>query len=173
MKEALKNHQTFDELFTPDYAIEPLLKYIPRDIQSVWCPCDHAESRIVQMLQGTEQYSVVCSHIECGCDFLTYETKQPYDMIITNPPFSIKDKIISRCYELGKPFALLLPLTALEGERRNKLFSKNGIGVIVLDKRVDYNGKGACWYNTSWFVHHPLLDGRIFFEKINPVDESK
>ena len=172
MKEALKNHKTFDELFTPNYAITPILKYIPRDVKTIWCPCDKEDSKIVRLLSNNG-YNVLYSHIDQGDDFLTESPSGPYDMIITNPPFSIKDKIIKRCYDLGKPFALLLPLTALEGERRNKLFTENGIGVVVLDKRVDYNGKGACWYNTSWFIHHPLLDGRIFFEKINPVDENK
>ena len=172
MKEALKNHKTFDELFTPDYAIEPLLKYIPRDVKRIWCPCDTYESRIVQILDK-EGFEVQPTHIDYGCDFLNFELPFPYDMIITNPPFSIKDKIIKRCYESKKPFALLLPLTALEGERRNKLFTDNGIGIVVLDKRVDYNGKGACWYNTSWFIHSPLTDGRLFFEKITPVDENK
>ena len=116
MKEALKNHKVFDELYTPDYAVEPLLKYIPRDVQTVWCPCDHSDSRIVETLKQCD-YDVVCSHIENGCDFLDYELPYDYDMIITNPPFSIKDKIIKRCYDLGKPFALLLPLTALEGQK--------------------------------------------------------
>ena len=165
MKEALKNHKVFDELFTPDYAIEPMLKYIPRDVQSIWCPCDTYESRIVQRLQGQE-YDVISSHIDNGCDFLSWETKHDYDMIITNPPFSIKDKIIKRCYELGKPFALLLPLTALEGQKRGEMWNNGGIGVVVLDNRVDYNGKGSCWYNTSWFIHSPLTDGRVFFERI-------
>ena len=172
MKEALKNHKVFDELFTPVYAIIPILKYIPRDVQTVWCPCDKENSKIAQVMSAMG-FEVHTSHIDDDCDFLNFELPFNYDMIITNPPFSIKDKIIKRCYESKKPFALLLPLTALEGERRNKLFTDNGIGVVVLDKRVDYNGKGACWYNTSWFIHSPLTDGRIFFEKINPVDENK
>lgn len=74
-----------------------------------------------------------------------------------------KDDIIKRCYELKKPFALLLPMTALEGTKRHKLF-KNGIGLIALDKRCDFNSKGSCWFNTSWFVHSQLTDGRLFFE---------
>lgn len=165
MKEALKNHKVFDELFTPDYAIWPMLKYIPRDVKTVWCPCDTNESRIVKELRE-EGYDVLTSHIENGCDFLTWEPEHAYDMIITNPPFSIKDKIINRCYELGVPFALLLPLTALEGQKRGEMWKEGGIGVVVLDNRVDYNGKGSCWYNTSWFIHSPLTDGRVFFERI-------
>lgn len=165
MKEALKNHKVFDELFTPDYAIEPMLKYIPRDVQRIWCPCDTLDSRIVFML-GMQGYDVECSHIQEGQDFLTYNASTTYDMIITNPPFSIKDKIIKRCYDLKKPFALLLPLTALEGQKRGEMWKRGGIGVVVLDNRVDYNGKGSCWYNTSWFIHSPLTDGRVFFERI-------
>ncbi|MBO7736041.1 MAG: hypothetical protein J6S67_25955 [Methanobrevibacter sp.] len=171
MKEALKNHKVFDELFTPMYAIEPMLKYIPGNVRTIWCPCDKEDSKIVKALSACG-YFVMATHIDDGIDFL--DTEPPKcDMIITNPPFSIKDKIIKRCYDIQKPFALLLPLTALEGERRSKMFNEHGIGIVVLDKRVDYNGKGACWYNTSWFIHSPLTDGRIFFEKINPVDENK
>jgi len=165
MKEALKNHKVFDELYTPIYAVRPIIKYIPRDVNTIWCPCDTEDSKIVKVLKAAG-FEVFCSHIEDGHDFLLEETKTPYDMIITNPPFSIKDKIIKRCYDLGKPFALLLPLTALEGQKRGEMWDNGGIGVVVLDNRVDYNGKGSCWYNTSWFIHSPLTDGRIFFEKI-------
>ena len=38
-------------------------------------------------------------------------------------------------------FALLLPLTALEGVERSKMFNDNGIEVMVLDKRIDFTGK--------------------------------
>ena len=170
MKEALKNHKVFDELYTPDYAVEPLLKYIPRDVHNIWAPCDTEDSRIVQVLSNNG-FHVWYSHIEDGHDFLLEETKMPYDMIITNPPFSIKDKIIRRSYELGKPFALLLPLKALEGQKRGEMWGNGGIGVVVLDNRVDYNGKGSCWYNTSWFIHSKMTDGRLFFEHI--VKEEK
>ena len=165
MKEALKNHKVFDELYTPDYAIYPMLKYIPRDVKKIWCPCDTWESKIAQILEE-EGFNVQTTHIDDGCDFLNFELPFAYDMIITNPPFSIKDKIIKRCYEKNVPFALLLPLTALEGQRRGEMWKEGGIGVVVLDNRVDYNGKGSCWYNTSWFIHSPLTDGRVFFERI-------
>lgn len=39
------------------------------------------------------------------------------DCIVTNPPYSRgdMDAFIARCFEIGLPFALLVPLTALEG----------------------------------------------------------
>ena len=165
MKKALQNSEPFDELYTPEYAVHPILSYIPDNVKTIWCPCDTLESKIVQVLLFND-YDIIKSHIEDGKDFFNYEPDIPYDMIITNPPYSVKDKIIERCYALGKPFALLLPLTALEGKQRGKMFRQNGMGIVVLDKRVDYNGKGKVWYNTSWFIHSPNTDGKIFFEEI-------
>lgn len=128
MKEALKINHNNDEFFTPTYAVKPLLKYIPRDAKRIWCPCDTYESRIVQFLEK-EGFEVQSTHIDDGWDFLSLEIPFVYDMIITNPPYSIKNKIIKRCYELGKPFALLLPLTGLEGEARCEMYDKKGIGI--------------------------------------------
>lgn len=169
MKEALKINHNNDEFFTPTYAVKPLLKYIPRDVKRIWCPCDTEDSKIVQIL-GKEGFEVQPSHIEEGCDFLNFDLPFAYDMIITNPPYSIKNKIIKRCYELGKPFALLLPLTGLEGEARCEMYDKEGIGVVILDKRVEFL-KGNVWFNTSWFIHSKMTDGRLFFEHIEK--ESK
>ena len=45
-------------------------------------------------------------------------------MIITNPPYSLKDEFIKKCYEWKKPFCLLLPITALEGKVRGKCLEK-------------------------------------------------
>ena len=167
MKKALIDYikrGTFDELYTPTYAVKPLLNYIPEGTQTIWCPCDTLESNIVKELMNNG-YNVICSHIADGKDFFHYEPEQEYDMIITNPPYSIKDEMIERCYQLNKPFALLLPITALEGTRRHNLY-KSGIGLVVLDKRCDFNGKGSCWFNTSWFIHSQNCDGKLFFEII-------
>ena len=109
-------------------------------------------------------YNVIATHVGNGCDFL--KTKVDCDMIITNPPFSIKDKILARCYELKKPFALLLSEKALGGQRRNKMYRENGLGVIVLDKRADFTGKGACWFNVHYYIHTREMDGKIVFEEV-------
>lgn len=94
-------------------------------------------------------------------------------MIITNPPYSLKDEFIKKCYEWNKPFCLLLPITALEGKTRGKMFRKHGIEVLVLDGRVqfmenmikDYNKKkSGNWFNTSWFCHNVLPQDLIFKE---------
>lgn len=82
-------------------------------------------------------YNVIKSHIDEGKDFFEYEPNS-WDVIVSNPPYSIKDSIIERVYELNKPFALLLPLDSLQGQRRYKSF-KNGIQLLSFDCRIGYH----------------------------------
>lgn len=167
MKQAMINYiknGSSDELYTPNYAITPLLKYIPSSVKTIWCPCDTISSNIVKTLAASG-YDVIFSHIKDRKDFLIWEPDEQYDMIITNPPYSIKDSIIKRCYELGKPFALLLPITALEGVSRGNMYREGGVGVIVFDKRVEFM-QGSCWFNTGWFVHSNNTDNKLFFERL-------
>lgn len=169
MKQAMINYtqnEKNDELYTPAYAVAPLIKNLIRfvSMQKIWCPCDKEESNIVKELKAAG-FDVVHSHIDEGKDFFSYEPDK-YDMIITNPPYSIKDKIIERCYQLGKPFALLLPLTALEGINRGKMYREGGVGLIVLDKRVEFLEGKTNWFNTSWFCRLNGISGTIIFETI-------
>ena len=79
-----------DESYTPDYGVKPILKYIPKDA-IVWCPFDTEESEFVKQIG--EQNEVIHSHIEDGCDFLTYEPEfHKWDVIVSNPPFTNKRK---------------------------------------------------------------------------------
>ena len=78
---------------------------------------------------------MIRSSLAEGKDFLEYEPDEPYDVIITNVPFSLKDKILKRLDELGKPFAILLPLNSLQGQTRYEVFS-HGIQLLAFDKRI-------------------------------------
>lgn len=91
-----------DEVFTPFYAVDPLLKYIPKD-NVIWCPFDGVWSAFYQTFKNNG-YKVIRSDIENGRDFFKYEPESHYDIIVSNPPFSKKDKILNRLDELGKPF---------------------------------------------------------------------
>lgn len=94
-------------------------------------------------------------------------------MIITNPPYSLKDEFIKKCYEYKKPFCLLLPITSLEGKARGEMFRKNGLEVLVFDGRVqfmenmnkEYKSKSGNWFNTSWFCWK-VLNKELIFEKL-------
>lgn len=125
-----------DEMYTPFYACEPLLKYIPNDWK-IWCPCDEEWSAYVRLFRE-HGYTVIRSSLAEGKDFFEYEPDGPYDIIITNPPFSLKDKMLKRLDELGKPFAILLPLNSLQGQTRYEVFL-HGIQLLAFDKRIGFH----------------------------------
>ena len=79
---------------------------------------------------------------------------------------SRQDEFLQRCYELNKPFCLLLPITTLEGKKRGEMFRKYGIEVLVLDKRINFmKNKKNVWFNTSWFCWN-VLPEKLIFEKV-------
>ena len=127
------------EMYTPYYCVDPIMKYISKD-KKIWTPFDKEWSSFYQSFVR-DGYEVVRSHIDDGQDFFTYEPDE-YDVIVSNPPFSIKDKILQRLYELNKPFAILLPLNSLQGKSRYKYF-KNGIQLLAFDQRVGYHNQGS------------------------------
>ena len=115
-----KTDKASDEYYTPREAVLPIIKFIDRGNKpqyTVWCPFDTAESEYVKCIQEAG-HKVIFSHIDNGQNFFEYEPSEYYDYIISNPPFSIKDDILKRLTELSKPYAILLPLPTLQGQKR-------------------------------------------------------
>jgi hypothetical protein len=114
-------------------------------------------------------YVFLETDILTGNDFLTTKPID-WDCIITNPPFSLKQQFLERCYLLGKPFALLLPLTTFETPKRQELFKKYGLEVIFFDKRINFetpSGKGSgSWFATAWFTHGLNIGKEMTFVKL-------
>ena len=127
-----------DEMYTPFYACAPLVKYLENsNYKNIWCPFDEEWSAYVQTFRE-EGFNVIRSSLSDGKDFFQYEPNEPYDIIISNPPFSKKDKVLSRLDELRHPFAILLPLNSLQGKSRFDVF-KNGIQLLSFDKRIGFH----------------------------------
>jgi hypothetical protein len=131
-----------DELWTPPHALAPLLPFLPARI---W-ECAAGSGKLAESLRKAG-HSVVEGH-----SFFTDDFSDQTDAIVSNPPYSKKDPFLSKCYHSGLPFALLLPITALEGIKRQKLYRKYGLEVLFLDRRVDFTGKGAPWFAVAWFT---------------------
>jgi len=147
-----------DNFQTPDWPVEMLIKALPEPLEGiVWEPAC-GDGRIVACLNRLEE-PCTGTDILTGTDFLTTNTYPAFDYIITNPPFSKKDAFLKRCYEITKPFALLLPLTALEGKKRQALYKKYGVQILVLPKRPDFefpDGGGfkkKPWFPCMWVTH--------------------
>lgn len=135
-----KTDKASDEVYTPAYAVQPLLKYITfyfDDNCTIWCPFDTQDSEYVKIFKE-KGYNVIATHIddEENHNFFEYEPSQYYDLIVSNPPFSLKDDIIKRLYELNKPYALLLPIPSLQGQKRFPYMKD--CQALIFDKRINY-----------------------------------
>lgn len=152
-----------DEQYTPAYAVAPIIKYIPGN-KIVWCPFDTEHSEYVLALKAAG-IRVVHSHILTGEDFFVYEPEE-WDLIVSNPPFSIKQKVVERCLALGKPFALLLSNLWLNSSAPVHLFREKEMQMLLFDKRIQFTEKNAAYFGSSYFCWE-VLPRQIVFENLN------
>jgi len=126
-----------DEFYTPNYAIEPLLKYLKPN-SKILCPFDTAESNYVKLLRANG-HTVIHSHIGEGVDFFKLEVDDSIDYIISNPPYSLKFEVFNRLFEIGKPFAMLVGVVGLfESQKRFHLFKDNQFEIMYFNLRISY-----------------------------------
>ena len=143
-----KTDKASDEVYTPAYAVQPLVKYLnifqeelniwenKARTLTIWCPFDMPNSEYVKIFEDAG-FNVIASHIDTGENFFFYEPDEHYDIIISNPPFSQKDNVLKRLYELNKPYAMLLPIPALQGQARFP-YIKDDLQYLGFDKRINY-----------------------------------
>jgi hypothetical protein len=125
-----------DEFYTPVYAVKPILKYIS-PMSTIWCPFDDDRSHFVQELRKAG-HTVIPTHISDGFDFFTYSVPD-CDYVVSNPPYSKKTEVLTKLFEMGKPFAMLLGVVGLfESQRRFDLFAQNSFEVLYFNRRVAY-----------------------------------
>ena len=61
------------------------------------------------------------------------------DCIVSNPPFSKRDAIFRRMYELGLPFALIMNNNGLfDSKARYELFKKNNFELLIPKGRMRF-----------------------------------
>jgi hypothetical protein len=130
-----KTDKASDEYYTPKLAVSPLLPYLADKKYTIWCPFDDETSEYVQCFKEQE-HNVIATHIDSGQNFFTYEPEEEYDIIISNPPFSLKDDILKRLNELNKPYAILLPLPTLQGQKRFPYLENSQ--ALIFDKRINF-----------------------------------
>ena len=154
-----RNHS--DELYTPDEAFDILKEFIDKKL--IIYECAEGTGKLKKKMEK-EGFKVVSRK-----DFFN-EEEFDFNIIVTNPPYSKKDKFIEKCYEIAKPFALLMPITALEGIKRQKLYKKYGIQILFPKRRIDFNGKGRPWFYTAWFCYGLNLPKDLMFVELNYED---
>lgn len=126
-----------DEYYTPNYAIEPLIKFIKSN-STIWCPFDTHNSNYVKLF-SSKGHNVIHTHIEEGKCFFKTACPDNVDYIISNPPYSMKTEVFQHLFHLNKPFAMLVGVVGLfESQKRFTMFKDNDFEIMYFDKRISY-----------------------------------
>ena len=94
------------------------------------------------------------------------DQKFNYDIIISNPPYSIKAKVFKKLYEINKPFMLLVPVSTITKQYLKKYF-KDKIQIVIPQKRIQFIKDGVqnnrCYFDTLWICYKMGLKSEILF----------
>jgi hypothetical protein len=159
-----------DNFQTPASALDPLFPYLRKD-WTIWEPAC-GKGNLVRGLMEARR-SVVGTDILTGTDFLSCKPP-PFDMILSNPPFSKKHQFLARCYEFQKPFALLLPATVFDSQERRRLFHQRGVQIILPNGRINFETpnhearekegkKSSAWFYSIWVTWGLDLPSQLVF----------
>lgn len=115
------------------------------------------DGAIVKVLKDNNYSNVIGKDISSGSDFLLEEEK--YDIIITNPPFSLALEFILKAKQLCDKFCFFLPWSYMHGkERYDKIYTKTDFPLSevyvytrypLLGEKLRDDGK----YNTGMMVY--------------------
>lgn len=175
MKPPLKGFSYSNDFQTPPSALRPLLPFLSKHWVIWECACGKGNLSNALIEHG---YEVIATDILTGMDFLK-DSIPGANCILTNPPYALKQAFLERAYYLSKPFALLLPLTTLETPKRQSLFKKHGVEIILFDRRINFetpDGKGSgSWFAVAWFTWGLKIGKELNFVKYDssPMQQEK
>ena len=102
MKNYLTGNIKSDEWYTPLNVVEFIKNNIELKNEKIICPFDNKNSNFTKVFNNS---------INQINDFM--EKEYNYDICITNPPFSLRDKVIRRCLNYKKDLILIFPENAI------------------------------------------------------------
>src|SRR5210317_458215 len=100
-------------------------------------------------------------------DFFIHHKRHTYDIIVSNPPFSIKNKILQTLYQIDKPFILIVPLSIITKKYFTELYKDKDISILIPPKRMKFSKAGnqldRCWFDCIFLCYKLGLDKQIIY----------
>jgi hypothetical protein len=134
--------------------------YIPKD-KVIWeaFMLNNTSSQSIEIL--TEMGHNVIGHH--SIDFFEEDLG---DIIVSNPPYSIKKKIFARLALLDKPFILVLPISTIT-KQFVKALERDKLQMIIPSNRMQFEKAGVelsrCWFDTCFLCYKINLERDITF----------
>ena len=162
---------SYDKCWTPWHGAAPLLPYLPRQSR-IW-ECCAGDGWLAKWLEE-DGHSTIQTDYTTGRDALHWAPDPAdYDLIVTNPPWSLKYKFIKRLYELGKPWAMLVPFSTISVPSATNVRDAHGGAweELRLDKRINFSMPNTGFVNAGaqcismWLcfgiLPRPIVDARV------------
>jgi len=140
--------QKFDEYYTRKKTFEDITLFIPNN-KIIYEPFYGVGQSVTYLKElGYEiRYK--------DADFFTDEILQPeeYDIIITNPPFTLKKETLKRLREINKPFILILPMTVIFTKYFHEIFGADSkdLQFIIPNNKIHFDCEYILKDNTSFY----------------------
>lgn len=84
-------------------------------------------------------------------DFFLHYNDYDYDIIVSNPPFSVKKKIFDTLKDIDKPFILIVPISTMTKQYFKNKYKNEDITFLIPPKRLQFSKKGEdldrCWFD--------------------------
>ena len=159
-----------DEWYTTEGSVEMIVPFLKRGgYKRILCPFDKPESNFNKVLKN-HGFDVTCSHIETGTDFFLIDNLTDYDAIVSNPPFSKRQKILEKLFRSNVPFAMIMNFNGLfDSKARWELFKQNKFELLVPLGRMHFfneDCKGNSPNFQSIWVCKGMCDKQIEFQEI-------
>lgn len=115
---------------TPKYAWKDISHLIPND-KVIWEPF-YGDGKSGQYLRELG-FAVIHEPI----DFFEYDKGE---VLISNPPFTIKKEVFTRLVALGKPFIMISPSSMINTQYIRKLFAQdtNPLQIVIPRRRIHF-----------------------------------
>jgi hypothetical protein len=149
-----------DEYMTPKSAWEEIHQLIPKG-KVIW-EAFYGDGKSGTYLRELGFEEVIHEPI----DFFEHDLG---DIVVSNPPFSLKKQVLERLVSLDKPFILLMPIATLATTYCRRLFERRGgLRVVLPKKRIQFvkNGEttSRCNFETAYFLYKiDVPDGVTFW----------
>lgn len=146
-----------DDYQTPQNAIDALLKLVElREDDDFLEPCRGTESRIFNAVNLPKEQKYWCE-IQENRDYLTTDFGKKFDVIITNPPFSLSEEFIRKMRsELAEDGTLIFlqRVNFLGSKKRIPFWNEIGFPekapILIPRPKFTKNGTDSCEY--CWYI---------------------